>query len=281
MTVAEAIALGAESLRAGSIPTPERESSLLLRHVLNCDAAFIYAHPQHRLNAMESILFKAVIKRRGVHEPYQYIVGLQEFFRLEFRVTPDVLIPRPETEILVEDIIAEFEASSAFRFCEIGVGSGCIAVSLLVNLPKATAVGSDISDAALAVAAQNAERHGVNERLVLVRSDAFDDLPAVKFDLIVSNPPYVPESDLATLQREVMSFEPTVALNGGEDGLNIVRKLVYESPKYLKANGFLFIEIGWDQSERMPALFDSALWGSVDFLPDLQGIPRIVKARLK
>lgn len=281
MTIAEALIMGAESLSARSIPTPERESSLLLRHVLKRDAAFIYAHPDHRLNAMESILFKAVIKRRAAHEPFQYIVGTQEFFGLEFEVTPDVLIPRPETEILVEGVIEEYEAHNSFRFCEIGIGSGCITVSLLVNLPRSTATGVDISDDALAVSARNAERHGVNVRLELLRSNVFDELAASQFDLIVSNPPYVPERDLETLQQEVRSFEPRFALTGGEDGLDIIRKLIVDSPVHLKTDGFLFVEIGWDQFDRVAGLFDPTLWDYVDFVPDLQGIPRIVKAKLK
>lgn len=280
MTIAEAIAKGAESLGAASIPSPERESSLLLRHVLECDAAFLYAHPDDRLGAMESILFKAVIKRRSAHEPYQYIVGRQEFFGLDFEVTPDVLIPRPETEILVEDVIREFSDRDAFRFCDIGVGSGCIAISVLANLPQANAVGVDISDAALSIAARNAERHGVTGRLKLERSNLFEAFTGGVFDVIVSNPPYVPESELESLQQEVKSFEPRLALSGGTDGLDIVRKLVQEAPNHLRTSGILFMEIGWDQSARVKDLFDLTIWESVDFMPDLQGIPRIVKARL-
>jgi release factor glutamine methyltransferase len=282
MNIAEALSIGSETLTAASVPAPKREASLLLRHVLKCDASFIYAHPDHRLNAMESILFKAVVKRRAAHEPYQYIVGSQEFFGLDFVVTPDVLIPRPETEVLVEDVIAEYKSEEPFRFCEVGVGSGCIAVSLLVNLPQASAVGVDLSEAALAVARRNADLHGVADRLQLLRSDIFEEFDASeRFDLVVSNPPYVPQGDLESLQQEVRSFEPHVALTAGTDGLDVVRRLVADTPKLLRSHGLLFVEIGWDQSERVHALFDPELWAEVQFLKDLQEIPRIVKARLK
>lgn len=280
MTIAEALKTGAYSLATHAIPSPEHESSLLLRHVLKCDAAFVYAHPDRRLNAMESILFKAVIKRRASHEPFQYIVGKQEFFGMDFEVTPDVLIPRPETEILVEAVIEEYKERGAFRFCEIGVGSGCISTALLANLPQSSAVGVDISTAAIEIAGRNARRHNVSERLELVHSDMFDGVSETSFDLFVSNPPYVPDGDLDSLQQEVKGFEPRVALTGGTDGLDIVRTLISQSPKYLIPNGFLFIEIGWDQSERVADLLDRRVWASFELMPDLQGIPRIVKARL-
>ena len=281
MTIAEALKLGSELLSEESIPSPGREASLLLRYVLKCDAAFVYAHPDHRLNAMESILFKAVINRRAAHEPYQYIVGKQEFFGLEFEVTSDVLIPRPETEILVENAIDEYKKKGPFCFCDIGIGSGCIAISMLANLAKATAVGVDASDAAIDVAAHNARTLGVADRLDLVQGNVFDAVDGQTFDLIVSNPPYVPEADLGSLQPEVKSFEPRIALTGGEDGLNIVRKLIVDSAKHLNPRGLLYIEIGWNQSEQVREVFADALWKSVEFLPDLQGIPRIVKSTLK
>jgi release factor glutamine methyltransferase len=232
------------------------------------------------MNAIESILFKAVIKRRARHEPFQYIVGKQEFFGLEFEVTPDVLIPRPETETLIEDVIQEYEGSAPFRFCEIGVGSGCIVIALLKNLLQATAVGVDVSEAAIGVSTRNAEKNGVADRLELIQGNLFDRIHGASFDLIVSNPPYVPEPDLETLQQEVKNFEPRLALAGGTDGLDIVRSIVADSPQHLNSKGCLFIEVGWDQSERVAALFDMNVWAAVDFLPDLQGIPRIVKAKL-
>jgi release factor glutamine methyltransferase len=279
--IAEAIKTGAETLRNASVVSPERETMLLLRHVLKCDAAFIYSHPEQRLNAVESILFKAVIKRRAAHEPFQYISGVQEFYGLDFAVTPEVLIPRPETEIVVETAINEFKGRKDVRFCEIGAGSGCISVSILVNLPNSIAVASDISPAALEATAKNAEMHHVSDRLRLVLSDVFESLSDEAFDMLVSNPPYVPELDIETLQAEVRSFEPHLALSGGADGLDIIKRIVAESAKYLKEKGLLLMEIGWDQSETVDRLFDRTVWRTVESVPDLQGIPRIIKAQLR
>jgi release factor glutamine methyltransferase len=281
MTVTEALRSGAEILHTASIASPEREAALLLRHVLNCDATYLYAHGDEKLNAVASILFKAVLKRRAAHEPFQLITGVQEFYGLVFKVTSDVLIPRPETEILIEDALAEFGKRENIRFCEIGVGSGCISIALLVNMHNASAVGFDISEAALEIAAENAETHAVSQKLELKRSDVFEALTNERFDLIVSNPPYVPTSEISTLQEEVRSFEPRIALEGGEDGLDMVRRIVAKSPEYLDPGGLLYIEIGWNQSENAGQLLDDAKWEGIEFLPDLQGIPRILKARLR
>jgi release factor glutamine methyltransferase len=281
MTIADALRNGTVTLQAASISSPEREAASLLRYVLKCDAAYLYAHVDERLNAAASILYKAVLKRRAAHEPFQLITGVQEFYGLEFKVTPDVLIPRPETEILVEDAIAEAGDRENLRFCEVGVGSGCISIALLVHMQDTRCVGVDISEAALKIAAENAETHSVSQKFDLRRSDVFEAVNGERFGLIVSNPPYISTGDISTLQQEVRSFEPRTALDGGEDGLDIVRRLVAESPKYLDSGGLLYIEIGWDQAEHVGKMFEQPAWESFDFLPDLQGIPRILKARLK
>jgi len=278
MNIAQALEKGATSLRDGGIPEPEREASLLLRLVMKCDAAFVIAHPEHRLDAVQSILFKAVLKRRAAHEPFQYISGKQEFYGLEFDVSPEVLIPRPETEILVEAAVDRFKGVESFRFLEIGVGSGCISVALLANLPNATSIGVDISEQALAVAQKNAEKHGVSDRLNLIRSDLFKNVPEEQFDAIFSNPPYIPGADIETLQPEVRDKEPRSALDGGVDGLDIVRSIIGGSVKFLKPPGVLMIEIGFGQSEAVSGLVDTSSWQTPDFLKDLQGIDRIVVA---
>jgi release factor glutamine methyltransferase len=253
----------------------------LLRLALKRDAAFVYANPEYRLDAVESIMFKAVVRRRAAREPFQYIAGKQEFYGHEFFVTPDVLIPRPETEIMVEAAISELKHIDAPRFCEIGVGSGCISTAMLKNLPTATASGADISENALKVARTNAAKNEVSDRITFVVSDVFSNIDETGFDLILSNPPYVPSADMATLQDEVRNFEPKTALFGGDDGLDVIRRIISDVPKHLKPNGWLFMEIGWDQSERVSERFNKESWSEVDFLPDLQSIPRIVKARLK
>ncbi len=280
MTVAEGLRDGAKLLQENSIAEPESEAVLLMGHALKRDRAFIYAHPEYRLSAVESILFKAVIRRRSSHEPFQYITGRQEFYGLEFYVTPDVLIPRPETEILVEAAIKQFREQEQFKFLEVGIGSGCISVSILANLPRANALGSDVSYKALVVAGNNAEANRVSDRLELQISNVYESVDDREFDLIVSNPPYVADPDLPALQREVRDFEPKTALSGGPDGLDIVRRIIAGAPKLLKTNGMLMMEIGWDQSERVSKIFDASSWKSIEMLPDLQGIPRIVVAKI-
>ena len=196
MNIAKALEFASLQLREAAIAEPDREASLLLRLVLKRDAAFVYSHPEYQLDAVESIFFKAVVKRRAAHEPFQYISGKQEFFGLEIDVTPDVLIPRPETELLVEAAIERYRNVENVRFLELGVGSGCISVAVLKNLAHATALGVDISDAALEVAQLNAEKHKVDERLKLLQSNLYENVSETQFDLIVSNPPYIPRSDI-------------------------------------------------------------------------------------
>ena len=279
MTVAEGLRDGAKLLQENTIAEPQREVVLLMGHALKRDRTFIYANPDYRLNAVESILFKAVLRRRAAHEPFQYIVGRQEFYGLEFYVTPDVLIPRPETEILVEAAINEFQDDENCKFLEVGVGSGCISVSILANLPNATALGGDVSYKALVVAGNNAENNGVSKRLDLQLSNVYDSIDDREFDLIISNPPYVADTELDSLQREVRDYEPKAALSGGPDGLDLIRRLVKGAPKLLRPNGMLLIEIGWDQSERVADLLKRQGWKTINMQPDLQGIPRIVVAR--
>lgn len=277
-TLHEQIRLGFEMLSAAGVAEPRREASLLLEFALGRDKAFIIAHPEYELTAGEEKLSKSVLERRADREPFHYIIGKKEFYELEFAVTPDVLIPRPETEILVEEAIKLLSENGWTRFCEIGVGSGCIAISVLKNVSDVTAVGGDISPAALEVSRENAETYDVLDRLALRQSDIFADINDEKFDLIVSNPPYVPVGDISGLQAEVRDHEPQIALTDGGDGLSIVSEIVIGAKDRLGPQGVLLIEIDWDQSERVAGMFDLSEWKSVEFLPDLQGIPRILKA---
>lgn len=277
-SIREQLQLGFERLADSDVVEPAREASLLLQFALACDKTFLVAHPEYELTDVEERLYISALERRANREPYQYIVGRQEFYGLDFTVTPDVLIPRPETEILVEEAIRLIRENGWKRFCEIGVGSGCIAISILKNMPSVTAVGCDISLAALDVTRQNAEKHEVIDRLTLKQSNIFADIDAEKFDLIVSNPPYVPLMDISGLQAEVRDHEPHIALTDGDDGLSIVRGIISGAKDRLNHAGVLLIEVGWDQSERVAAMFDLIEWKSVEFLPDLQGILRILKA---
>jgi release factor glutamine methyltransferase len=217
------------------------------------------------------------VGRRAAGEPLQYITGFQDFYGREFRVTPDVLIPRPETELLVEAALEVNTTDNAF-ICDVGTGSGCIAITLLCEIPGARAVAVDKSAAALEIARDNAAKQAVVDRAVFVVSDCFDALDPreYQFDLIVSNPPYVSESALAGLQREVRDHEPLVALTPGVDGLSVIRRLLTQAPAYLKPKGHLLMEIGFDQGEAVRSLVDEGVWCLVEVHPDLQGIPRIV-----
>jgi len=208
-------------------------------------------------------------------EPLQYITGVQDFYGREFRVTPDVLIPRPETELLVE---AALEVSKGALICDVGTGSGCIAITLLCELRDARAVAVDKSAAALEIAKLNAAKQSVADRATFVVSNCFDalDRGEYQFDLIVSNPPYVSEAELIGLQREVRDHEPHVALSPGPDGLSVIRRLLTEAPAFLKPNGHLLMEIGFDQGEAVRSLIDESVWSLLEIRPDLQSIPRVV-----
>ena len=280
MNIPAALAAATESLERAGVVEYRREAASLLRFVLDRPLSFLIAHPEYELSETEAVAFAVAIERRSTREPFQYIVGRQEFYGLDFVVEPEVLIPRPETEILVEAAIDELSPLDSPRFCEIGVGSGCVSVSMLVNLPNATAIGVDVSRSALAVAERNATTHKVKDRIDLIESDLFTNV-AGRFDLIVSNPPYIPAEDIDTLQIEVRDYEPLMALSGGPGGLDIVKRLIGDAPTYLNVGGSLMIEIGIGQSEDVAAMFDPLLWHKPNFLPDLQQIPRNVLSKLR
>ncbi len=285
LTIEGALREASTLLKEAGLAEPRREARTLLSHSLERDQAFLVTHADDRLTSEQLAAFRASVARRAAGEPFQYIAGRQEFYGLEFEVTPDVLIPRPETELLVEEALKLLKGTDAPLACDVGTGSGCVAVTLLHERKDARGFALDISHAALKVAARNAARHGVAERLRLLVSDCFDALRSeehggLRFDLVASNPPYVAEADIEDLQREVREHEPRVALTPGGDGLSVVRRLVEESPRFLKPGGHLLIEIGHDQHERVAALIDRSVWTLLDIHKDLQGIPRTVALRL-
>lgn len=279
MNICEAIALAGKVLDDAGVAEGRREAATLLAFALGCDRAYLFAHPEQTVIGDQAKAFREAIGRRASHEPLQYITGRQEFWRSEFLVTPAVLIPRPETEILVEEAVRLLATAEHPRFCEVGTGSGCIAVSILHSVPQATAIATDISAAALDFASENARRHGVSERVEFHEADTLDGVEGM-FDLVVSNPPYVPDDAIAGLQAEVRDFEPLVALSGGEDGLDMIIKVINVCPRLLTSGGGVLMEIGFDQSERVGRLLPSKIWKDIEFLPDLQGIPRILRATL-
>ncbi|HLL13996.1 MAG TPA: peptide chain release factor N(5)-glutamine methyltransferase [Pyrinomonadaceae bacterium] len=284
MKIAEALTEASAVLRAAGIPDARPDARALLAHTLARDHAFLIAHSDDELEPHALALFRERTHRRAAGEPVQYITGRQEFYGLDFEVNPAVLIPRPETELLVEVALELLrERDAAPLVCDVGTGSGCIPVALLHERGDARACGLDISPDALAVAARNAARHGVAERLTLFVSDCFDALDgethAQTFDLITSNPPYIAESDLPHLQREVREHEPRLALTPGGDGLSVIRRLVAEAPRFLEAGGHFIFEIGYDQHEAVARLVDPNVWTLLDIRRDLQGIPRVVVLR--
>jgi release factor glutamine methyltransferase len=280
VNISTALSAGTGRLQEAGIADARREAASLLAFILKKDPSFLIAHPEYELDETETRSLDSALDRRAGHEPFQYVTGRQEFWRLDFEVTSDVLIPRPETEILVEAAIEFLSTVERPRFCEVGVGSGCIAVSILHSVESALAVATDVSRPALEVAARNARAHRVDPRIEFRLSDVFDGVEG-SFDLIVSNPPYVSNAQLAALQTEVRDFEPSVALAGGPDGLTIVRKIIEAAPERLRPGGLLLIEIGFDQAERVEALIDADTWVKVAVLPDLQGIPRVLSAHFR
>ncbi len=281
LSIAEAILQGSHKLRKAGVPEARREAGSLLAFVLDKDRTFILGHADDAISDDQLSRFRDLLDARAEGKPAQYIMSRQEFYGLEFEVTPDVLIPRPETELLVEGALKLVSKENAVLICDVGTGSGCIAVTLLSQLPMAHAVALDVSPAALEVGKRNAARHGVTDRIEFLLSDCFAGLDQQSFDLIVSNPPYVADDAVATLQREVRDFEPRLALTAGTDGLDVIRRLVSGAPEFLKIGGHLLFEIGFDQHEAVAELIASETWELLDIQQDLQGIPRIVALRKK
>lgn len=278
MNVAEAISFATEALRSAGTPEPARDAKVLLAHSLGKQKTFLIAYPEFELTDEQQARFRSVIERRAGREPLQHILGRQEFYGRDFRVSPDVLIPRPETEALVELAVKYLATVSEPRFLDIGTGSGCIAVSIAAELPAARGVATDISPAALAVARENAETHGVADRVSFIEGDLFGPAVEGEFDLIASNPPYIPLEEFRVLEPEVREFEPRSALTDEGDGLEIIRKIISTAPHHLKPGGRLLIEIGFAQSESVAAMIDRTIWPEGAFHNDLQDIPRILDA---
>ena len=277
ISIAQAIQDASRILRQSGVPEDRREAGSLLVHVSGKDRTFLISHAEALLTAEEWENYEQVVQRRASGEPLQYITGTQDFFGLDFIVTPSVLIPRPETELLVESALDLLQSQTAPQICDVGTGSGCIAVAMMHHLSQARAVALDISAAALQVAQKNAERHKVANRITFVESDCFAAVPTnTVFDLIASNPPYVSADALAGLQREVRDHEPVVALSPGPDGLSVIRRLLTDAPTFLQPQGYLVLEIGFDQGEAISRLVAAETWNLIDIRPDLQGIPRIV-----
>jgi release factor glutamine methyltransferase len=264
---------GTRLLEESAVPAPRLTAEVLLAHVLGRERPYLYAHPEDDIGETAWLHFGRALYERLSGKPTQYITGRQEFYGRPFRVTADVLIPRPETEHVVETALGL--APGARRILDVGTGSGAIAVTLALETGAAV-WGTDISPAALGVAAANARRLGA--MVHLAACDLLGAIAPASFDLVVSNPPYVSTGDAAGLQREVRDFEPHVALFAGENGFAIYDRLVADAPRVLRPGGWLVMELGFKSSEYVAGLLGGA-WRDTHIEPDLAGIPRVIAAR--
>ncbi len=285
MTLREALTRATDQLHQNPALRAEalRDAALLLRHTLQISQATLLANPDRIVSRDRQAAFQTLILRRLTNEPIQYITGEQEFYGLTLVVSPAVLIPRPETETLVEAVLTELASQGslhipALSILDIGTGSGAIAIALAHNLPAAHIIAVDLSPDALKVASANVARHSLTDRIALVQSDLLDALAQHEaFDAIVSNPPYVPTADRETLHPQVRDFEPATALFAGSTGLDVYRRLIPQAQAALKPNGLLALEIGYGQRDAIASLLIG--WNAVRFVDDLQHIPRVALAR--
>ena len=287
LTFREALIRGTDQLSAHPLLRENafRDATGLFLHAISISRALLMAHPERRVDRDQQSAYQALLERRLRFEPIQYILGQTEFFGLTLRVTPAVLIPRPETELLVEAVIARLAGQKRLQIADVGTGSGAISLALAKHLP-ASITAIDLSPAALVVAQENARTHHLEDQVRFLESDllsALDDEAnsssqesRKSFDAIVCNPPYVPEADAATLHPQVRDFEPPLALYAGEAGLAIYRRLIPKALTHLRPGGLLALEIGHGQRNSVAALL--AGWHHVEFLPDLQQIPRVALA---
>jgi release factor glutamine methyltransferase len=235
----------------------------------------LLTHPERILSPAETNQFENLLRRRLAREPVQYLTGTQEFFGLLFEVSSDVLIPRPETEHLVEAVLQRFDRNANPRIVDVGTGSGAIAVAIAHALPRSRVTAADLYPPALEIARRNTERHGVIDRVALLQSDLLASAGSSEFDVVVSNPPYIADGEV--LEPQVADYEPRSALYAGPTGLEIYERLIPQARNLLSPEGWLMMEIGYGQQPALQALLSD--WRDVSFVPDLQGIPRVVLAR--
>lgn len=283
MTVLEVIQKSTEFLTKRGVDSPRLQAELLLAHVLKLPRMKLYLNFERKLADVEADAMREFVKRRGAREPLQHITGSTSFCGFEIAVNRHVLVPRPETELLAEagwtflNRLSEGRApqapistggseigasqSSALRALDFGTGSGCIAIALALKCPAAQVTALDISPDALTMARQNVERHGLNGRIQFTTGDGFAALPVTAtFDLIISNPPYIPATEIGTLQAEVRDFDPRGALDGGADGLDFYRRLAAEAAAHLKPAGKIMVEFGDGQADEIKKIFAAQMW---------------------
>lgn len=272
MTLKEACLYGEKKLEEAGVPEAKLNAWLLLEHVSGCTRSHYLAYPKEELPKKAEQRFREVLKLRSQRIPLQHITGVQEFMGHTFCVNDKVLIPRQDTELLVEEALKDLQ--SGMRFLDLCTGSGCILLSLLLGCPGALGVGADISLEALKVAKRNKELLG--QEALLLESDLFEQIEGT-FDVIVSNPPYIRSEEISSLMEEVRIYEPLSALDGHEDGLYFYQRIAKESPSYLKPGGRLYLEIGYDQGISVPELLEEQGFCQIEVKKDLAGLDRVVK----
>ncbi len=276
MRLRAALEAAVRRLEEHEVGSPRLNAEVLLMFVLGRDRAYLYAHPERELSPAEELRYDGVLVERESHKPSQYITGHQEFYGLDFVVTPAVLIPRPETEHLVETVLELARGYGRPKMIDVGTGSGCIALTLAHELPDAEIQGVDISPDAVEVARANGARLRL-DRVKFAVSDLLASVPDHDFDLVACNPPYVAELEPEKVQRQVREYEPKIAVFGGPHGMDVYRRLVPQAYEALKPHGWLAMEIGFTMEAEVRALLGG--FAEVRCVPDLQGIPRVLAAR--
>lgn len=282
MNLRDALTSALDRLTAGRVGSPRMNAEMLLMFTLSCDRAYLYAHPERELTAEEQSRYEEAITQRGGGIPAQYITGHQEFWGMDLIVSPAVLIPRPETEHVIEMVLALARdrgraSSKSLRIVDVGTGSGCIALALARELPQAEIHAADISPAALEIARANAARHDLAARVRFHETDLLAGMDRGSFDFVVSNPPYVGESEEDQVQLEVRKFEPRHAVFAGPTGLEVIERLIPQAQDVLKSGGWLVFEISGAIAAAVQRLL--GLWNHVQIANDLQGIPRVASAQ--
>ena len=275
MQLKDSLTKAIDRLTSENVPSPRMNAELLLMFTLSCDRAYLFAHPERKLTTDEEASYDAALAERSRGVPAQYITGHQEFWGMDLIVSPAVLIPRPETEHVVETVLELLRDSAATRVADVGTGSGCIALALAKELPPTEVHATDISSAALEIARANAARHQLEGRIQFHQTDLLEGLGG-NFDLIVSNPPYVGESE-DTVQLEVRRFEPRTAVFAGLAGTEVIERLIPQTFTALRPEGWLVMEISGTIVERVRNLLEK--WEDVQVTADLQSIPRVIRAR--
>ena len=276
MKILETIKLGSKLLRKREICSHILDSEILLSNVLNKSREKILVNLDQKLNSKNILKFKKYISRRSKNEPVAYILGEKEFWSKKFIVNKDTLIPRPETELLVEKLVKLFKGKK-ISILDIGTGSGCIILSLLSNLEKSVGLGVDVSNKAILIANKNAKRHELSNRVKFLNK-SFESIFSKKFDLIVSNPPYIERKNIKNLSEDIKRFEPIMALDGGHDGLDLIKKVIYKSKRILKIKGTLALEIGNEQIKKVSKILVDNNFRIIHVIKDYKNNVRCVFA---